>query len=181
MSNFFLTFDNSSGEIIGIENVEPQDISYITATLEQVTPFLEGTESTTSYSIMFDTQLKEYILKPRVFEETLYTSPKDIFYEIPWQDQEADINVRYQKDTDNWKIYLGSDLAKSLKEQKSVLQNEITFFITSYKNPNLLIDTITVMPDPNNQTVVKIKNNPSSKFSVYTKRRFETYGVNIAI
>ena len=181
MSNFFLTFDNATGDILGIENLEPNGISYITASLEQVTPFLEGTENTSAYTVTFDSKTKEYILKARVFEETLYTGPNDTLYEVPWQAEEADINIRFWRDTSKWEFYLGNELAKSLNQQKSVIQNELTFFITKYKNPNILIDTISVMPDPKKRIVMDLKIDVDTKFSVYTKRRFESYGVDIAI
>lgn len=183
MSDFYITFDNVTGDILGIENSVPENISYISASVDIVTPFLEGTEHTSSYNVTLDIATKQYMLKPRIFEETLYTGVNDILYEVPYNDNESDINIRLHKANNQWNFYLGTSLAKNLKEQKSVLQSEVTFYVTEFKNPNILFDILSVTFDPDRNITIDVDKNidTGSKFSIYTKRRFETYGVKVEI
>lgn len=173
---------DDQGEIVSISNTNDQDGNYITVKLEQVINFLTGKESTSSYTVVYDTLIKQHVLKLKYYaDETAFRVSNDIYNVEKSVDQKPDLTITQDVRNKKWIFTIDQGLQKYLKSQLSLSNKKIHFSITRKDDPHELYRLILIdFKDLVEQGFVEIEfiyqtEQSIDDLSVYTTKRFETY------
>lgn len=173
---------NEEGEILSISNTKDEDSNYITVELEKVVNFLTGKESASSYLVVYDTLIKQHVLKLKYqADENAFRINEDI-YEIEQNtDQKPDLIITQDIKNKKWVFIVDDGLKTYLKSQKVAYNRVLNFSITRKNDPHDLYHLITIdfkkLIEQNSVEIpFKYQTEESNNnLSVYTTKRFENY------
>jgi hypothetical protein len=174
------------GEITLISNSNDVSGSYITVSLDKIINFLTGKESTASYLVVYDTLIKQHVLKLKYHADEKYFSVKeDIFKITNLSDQIPDLTVTRDIKNKKWIFKIDDGLKSYLQSQKSTYNKKIYFSVTQNNDPHVLYRLIII--DFNNlvdNDTIELNFIYQSEelindLCVYTTKRFETYSYEV--
>jgi len=173
---------DENGEITSVGNFSNTEENYIVLPLDRVINFLTGKENTNSYVVIYDTLLKQHVLKLKYHaDETAFRIDDDIFKIPKTTEQKPDLTVTQDIKNKKW-IFSVDDGLKSYIQSASVLYNrKIQFSVTRKNDPHDLYHLIIIDFDKLiQQGILEIPfeyqtEESADDISVYTTKRFETY------
>ena len=182
MLKYKVYFEEGTGAIQSISNVEQSFPNFFETDYEDVIQFIEHGKSmslckvvynvnTSAYNIVSKEEKVELLVNDLIFQIT----PREIYQIGVWKN-----DIRQC-----WTIKLSDETKQQLTTVKSRPDQKLTFSITQHNNPNILYRLcVCMLGDLIDQTSVDFKyisqeEEELSKFSVYTNKKFEkyTYGV----
>jgi len=173
---------DEQGEIISIGNSNSINGNYITLPLDRVINFLTGKENTNSYMVIYDTLLKQHIIKLKYHaDETAFRVNDDIFKIEKTTEQKSDLTITQDLKNKKWVFSVDEGLKNYIQKQKVAYSRKIYFSITRKNDPHdlyrlIIIDFDNLIHVGNIQISFKYQTEQSSDdISVYTTKRFETY------
>jgi hypothetical protein len=177
----YVMFEEGSGKITGI--TPRKDVkNSIPLPLSKAIGFLEGTERRKNYRVEYNPKVKNLELVNIRQERFDGRSVSDFIYEIPEESVEnVDIMIEQDILQKCWRIKIGHNLKKNLKNKGVNLSSVLSFSITEKHDPNILFKTL----DVNFSKLMK-KNYEIFPFesefefcdipiSIFTARKFDTY------
>ena len=173
---------DENGEITSVGNFSNTEENYIVLPLDRVINFLTGKENTNSYVVIYDTLLKQHVLKLKYHaDETAFRIDDDIFKIPKTTEQKPDLIVTQDIKNKKW-IFSVDDGLKSYIQSASVSYNKkIQFSVTRKNDPHDLYHLIIIDFDKLiQQGILEIPfeyqtEESADDISVYTTKRFETY------
>jgi hypothetical protein len=180
-TNRYVYYDEN-GEIISIGNSNNVDGNYIVLSLDKVINFLTGKENTSSYAVIYDTLLKEYVLKLKYYsDETSFSITDDIYKIENIVDQKPDLTITQDIKNKKWQFAIDQGLQSYLQSQSSAYNKKLHFSITRKNDPHelyrlIIIDFSTLIKNSLLEIPFRYQSEESpDNLSVYTTKRFETY------
>jgi hypothetical protein len=172
-------FDQDTGNIISISNVEQDTETNFIIDIQDARPYLDGTKSVTRHKVVYDIRTSSYIIVDKY--KKLEADVNDNVYKIKQQDN-AQITVSFLAQSNMWKVALSDSAKKDLESKKERINQLLQFSVTQKNNPNILHDYFTT-------TVQQLLENPMminsqsqfeiDKYSVYTNRKFQKYSCEV--
>ena len=183
--NHFVYYKKDTGDIFGISPVRPSDpqISFLEVPIESVYNILTGKELKSLYTIQYNPKEKkmEMVLKNQnTFQGN---TVNDFIHEILPTDREADITLIHDIPNTCWKIQVGKELLKSIRQNGLTLNNNLLFSVTEKGDPNILYRTLFVdfrRATTDNYYIIPFKmdfETSDTEYSVYTSKVFDTYNL----
>jgi hypothetical protein len=186
VSNDRYVYYDESGEITSISNTNDNNGNYITLSLDQVSNFLIGKESTSSYLVIYDTFIKQNVLRLKYqADDSIFNINDSIFKVELLTDQKPDFIITQDIVQKEWVFKIDQGLKNYLLSQKSFYNKNLYFSITRKNDPHELYRLITVnFADlvENDSIKVSFKHQfeqSANNLSVYTTKRFETYSYEV--
>lgn len=186
ISNDRYVYYDADGEITSVSNTNDEEGSYIILPLEKVINFLTGKESTSSYLVVYDTLVKQHVLKLKYYaDETAFRVNNDIYEVVNLESQKPDLIITQHIKNKKWIFTIDQGLKKYLKSQAEISNKKIHFSITRKNDPHELYRLILVdFKDLVEKDCVEIDFSYQSEesvdnLSVYTTKRFETYSYEV--
>jgi hypothetical protein len=176
----FVYYDNQ-GEITTVSNTNDLEGSYIILPLERVINFLTGTESTSSYSVVYDTLVKQHVLKLKYYaDENAFHVNNEIFEVEKQTEHKPDLTITQDIKNKIWKFKIDQGLKDYLTSVSSAHRQKIHFSVTRKNDPHelyrLIIIDFNELVENNIEIPFKYQSEESKdNISVYTTKRFETY------
>jgi hypothetical protein len=161
VSKFFVYYDDE-GNILSITNENRAQGKYLEVEEEEVKDFLNGSKSFTQFKIHSLTSGNKGI---KLASETTDLVYKDFCFVSP--NEEGEVNVTHNSNTNSWEIKLNSKLVPTKME----------FFICKNEDVNFLIRTFVVDKKFN---VVNFESNLEKNINsliVLTKKVYNSYGL----
>jgi hypothetical protein len=175
----YVHFD-SNGQITKISR-EPDNIDEsVKVEFEKVKGLLQGRESLVDYRVEYDFLEKKYILKHvNTWKEDQL---KDAFMLEIQNDVNPDVTILQDKVNKTWKLVLGNDLQKAMKEQNLIIDPTVQCYsVTKKYDPNVLYRLLKFKKQ-DNEYVVPFENDfevDTLELSIYTTRKFSTYSYEV--
>jgi hypothetical protein len=173
---------DEQGEILSIGNSNSSKGNYIALPLDRVINFLTGKENTNSYMVIYDTLLKQHIIKLKYHvDETVFRVNDDIFKIKKTTEQKPDLTITQDLNNKKWVFSVDEGLKNYIQKQKAAYNRKIYFSITRKNDPHdlyrlIIIDFDNLIQVGNIQIPFKYQTEQSADdISVYTTKRFETY------
>jgi hypothetical protein len=173
---------DSEGEIISVSNTNDIEGNYIVLPLEKVMNFLTGKESASSYIVVYDTLVKQHVLKLKYHaDETAFRINDDIFKVEKTSEQKPDLTITQDLKNKKWVFNIDRGLKSYLKSQSFAYNKKLQFSVTKKNDPNELYHLMIInFKDLVDNEVVEIpfkyqSEESADDISVYTTKRFETY------
>lgn len=176
----YVYYDNQ-GEITSISNTKNSTEDYISVELDKVINFLNGKENPGIYVVVYDTLIKQHVLKLKYHvNDTAFSVTNDI-YEVPrLTDSTPDLIISQNIKNKKWIFSIDKVLQQYLQSQ-SLHNRKIHFSITRNNDPHELYRQIIIeFADliKTNSVEIDFKyqfEESNNDLSVYTTKRFETY------
>jgi hypothetical protein len=174
----FVYYDES-GEITSISNTNDDKGNYIILPLEKVMNFLTGKERTSSYAVVYDTLIKQYVLKLKYYaDENAYHITNDIYRVELGSIEKSDLTIVQDIKNKKWIFEIDQGLKNYLKSITH--SRKIHFSITRKNDPHdlyrLIIVDFSELIKSNLEVPFKYQTEENTNdISVYTTKRFETY------
>jgi len=172
-------FDQDTGNIISISNVEQDTETNFIIDIQDARPYLDGTKSVTRHKVVYDIRTSSYIIVDKY--KKLEADVNDNVYKIKQQDN-AQITVSFLAQSNMWKVALSDSAKKDLESKKERINQLLQFSVTQKNNPNILHDyfTTTVQQLLENPIMINSQNQfEIDKYSVYTNRKFQKYSCEV--
>lgn len=178
----WIRFDKDTGNIVGMGPFKQEGANSIPVPYEDVKHILEGKESRRNYIVQYNPKTKnlEFVPKHSLILDAY--SVKDFIHELTEEEiAEADILLIQDIPNTCWKIQLGKNLRKNLKERGISLNHTLVFSITEKGDPNILYKTLSVHFSQvvgDNYYIIPFTmpfETLRIPVSAYTSKRFETY------
>lgn len=170
------------GEITSISNTNDEEGNYITVPLEKVMNFLLGKESTSFYVVVYDTLIKQHMLKLKYHsDETAFRIGDEIFKVNHSSCEKPDLVITQDLLEKKWRFQVDEGLKLYLKSQSFDYNKKLYFSITRKNDPNELYRVLTVnFKDLVEKDFCEIdfefqSEGSKDDLSVYTTKKFETY------
>ena len=176
----FVYYDEQ-GEITTVSNTNDLDGNYIVLPLERVINFLTGTESTSSYLVVYDTLVKQHVLKLKYYaDENAFHVNNEIFEVEKKVEQKPDLTITQDIKNKMWRFKIDQGLKDYLTSLSPAYSRKIHFSVTRKNDPHELYHLIIVdfreLVENNIEIPFKYQSEESKdNISVYTTKRFETY------
>lgn len=172
---------DSQGEITSISNTISSTEDYISVELDKVINFLTGKENPGAYVVVYDTLIKQHVLKLKYHaDETAFFVTDDI-YKVPrLTETKPDLIISQDTKNKQWIFSIDNGLQKYLQLQSSH-NRKIHFSITRNNDPHelyqlIMIDFEELIKTNSVKVAFKYQTEESTdNLSVYTTKRFETY------
>ena len=178
----WVRFNKDTGDITGMGPIKKENVNTIPVPYNDVLPILEGKDSRRNYRVQFNPKTKdlEFVSK-HTFVFDAY-SIKDFIYEMPETEiEEPDIKLIQDIPNTCWKIQLGKNLRRNLKERGISLNHNMLFSITEKGDPNILYKSLSVHFSQvvgDNYYIIPFSmpfETEEIEISAYTSKRFDTY------
>jgi hypothetical protein len=172
-------FDQDTGNIISISNVEQDTETNFIIDIQDARPYLDGTKSVTRHKVVYDIRTSSYIIVDKY--KKLEADVNDNVYKIKQQDN-AQITVSFLAQSNMWKVALSDSAKKDLESKKERINQSLQFSVTQKNNPNILHDyfTTTVQQLLENHIMINSQSQfEIDKYSVYTNRKFQKYSCEV--
>jgi hypothetical protein len=186
ISNERYVYYDESGEIVSISNSNDLSGNYIVVSLDKVINFLTGKESTGLYLVVYDTLIKQHLLKLKYQADEKYFSVKeDIFKIKKMLNQTPDLTVVRDIKNKKWTFKIDSGLKTYLESQKSAYNKKIQFSVTKNNDPHVLYRLIIIdFNDLVDKEIIELDFIYQSEAAiddlcVYTTKSFETYSYEV--
>jgi hypothetical protein len=173
---------NDEGEILSISNTNETDGNYIVVELDKVINFLTGKESSSMYLVVYDTLIKQHVLKLKYqADENAFRVNDDIYEVKKISKQNPDLTIIQDVKNKKWIFEVNDGLKAYLKSQKVNYNRALYFSITRKNDPHDLYHLITLdfkkLIEQNSVEIpFKYQTEESiDNLSVYTTKRFENY------
>lgn len=179
----YVEFDTDTGALISVRNSKPDGTnSYIEVEYDQIKALKEGTESFSQYIVEYNGKTKALELKYKNELSFDNFSVTEFIYKIPTVSvEDPDITVIQDIDNTCWKILIGKEFKKSLKEKGIALNSTLYFSVTAKNDPNILYKLLSCnFAESVKQNYFVIPFTEGFEFelndvSIYTMRLFDTY------
>ena len=173
-------FREGSGEIYRISPRSGENS--IPVPIEDVRGMLTGKESKRHYFVDFNPKTKSLELKHKGQDNFEGATVNDYIYEIPTNDvKDPDLSIVQDIPNTCWKIELGSNIRRNIKEKGVRLNTVLKFSVTEKNDPNILYKTLSVdfsQAVRDNYVVIPFDmkfETTNKSISIYTDKRFDTY------
>jgi hypothetical protein len=173
---------NENGEIISVGNSCDFEGNYIVLPLDRVINFLTGKENTNSYAVIYDTLLKQHVLKLKYHaDETAFRINDDIFKIPKITEQKPDLTIIQDINNKKWIFSVDDGLRSYVQSTSASYNRKIQFSITRKNDPHdlyhlIIIDFDSLIKQGLLEIPFKYQTEESvDDISVYTTKRFETY------
>ena len=178
MLKYKVYFEEDSGTILAITNVDQEYDNFFETDYEDIAPYVEGTKTASLSKVVYNINTSEYNIISK--EEKLELLIDDLIYKITPKEN-YQLGVWKNNPKRCWTINLSESYRQDLEKIKSRPNQSLIFSITQYNNPNILYRHFSCMLND-------LIDNPSidfeyasqdeeelTRFSVYTSRKFEKY------
>jgi len=172
-------FDQDTGNIISISNVEQDTETNFIIDIQDARPYLDGTKSVTRHKVVYDIRTSSYIIVDKY--KKLEADVNDNVYKIKQQDN-AQITVSFLAQSNMWKVALSDSAKKDLESKKERINQSLQFSVTQKNNPNILHDYFTTTVQQLLENPIMINSQSQfeiDKYSVYTNRKFQKYSCEV--
>ena len=172
-------FDQDTGNIISISNVEQDTETNFIIDIQDARPYLDGTKSVTRHKVVYDIRTSSYIIVDKY--KKLEADVNDNVYKIKQQDN-AQITVSFLAQSNMWKVTLSDSAKKDLESKKERINQSLQFSVTQKNNPNILHDYFTTTVQQLLENPIMINSQSQfeiDKYSVYTNRKFQKYSCEV--
>ncbi|MDA7712380.1 hypothetical protein N9C48_00330 [bacterium] len=172
-------FDQDTGNIISISNVEQDTETNFIIDIQDARPYLDGTKSVTRHKVVYDIRTSSYIIVDKY--KKLEADVNDNVYKIKQQDN-AQITVSFLAQSNMWKVALSDSAKKDLESKKERINQLLQFSVTQKNNPNILHDYFTTTVQQLLENPIMINSQSQfeiDKYSVYTNRKFQKYSCEV--
>jgi hypothetical protein len=172
-------FDQDTGNIISISNVEQDTETNFIIDIQDARPYLDGAKSVTRHKVVYDIRTSSYIIVDKY--KKLEADVNDNVYKIKQQDN-AQITVSFLAQSNMWKVALSDSAKKDLESKKERINQLLQFSVTQKNNPNILHDYFTTTVQQLLENPIMINSQSQfeiDKYSVYTNRKFQKYSCEV--
>ena len=177
----YIYYDDQ-GEITSISNTNDLEGNYILLPLEKVINFLTGKESASSYIVIYDTLLKQNVLKLKYQSDEMTFYVNDDIFKVPQElDGKPDLIITQDIKNKKWIFTVDQGLQSYLKSQVLSYNKKIHISITRKNDPHdlyhlIIFDFDKLINDRILEVPFRYQSEESeTDLSVYTSKRFETY------
>ena len=179
----YVEFNADNGELISVRSSLPDGTnSFIEVPFEKIKSLKDGIETFNQYVVEYNGKTKALELKYKNEIEFNNFSVKEFIYQIPLTNiDDADITVIQDIDNTCWKILIGKEFKKSLRDKGIALNSTLYFSVTAKNDPNILYKLMScnfAQSVKQNYFVIPFTEKfeyELSNISVYTVRLFDTY------
>ena len=179
----YVEFNADNGELISVRSSLPDGTnSFIEVPFEKIKSLKDGIETFNQYIVEYNGKTKALELKYKNEIEFNNFSVKEFIYQIPLTNiDDADITVIQDIDNTCWKILIGKEFKKSLRDKGIALNSTLYFSVTAKNDPNILYKLMScnfAQSVKQNYFVIPFTEKfeyELSNISVYTVRLFDTY------
>lgn len=179
----YVEFNSENGELISVRSSKPDGSnSFIEVPYEKIKALKEGTEKFNQYIVEYNGKTKSLELKYKNEIEFNDLSVTEFIYQLPTTNiEDADISVIQDIDNTCWKILIGKQFKKSLRDKGISLNSTLYFSVTAKNDPNVLYKLLScnfAQSVKQNYFVIPFSEEFESKLtdiSIYTVRLFDTY------
>lgn len=183
-TSYYVYYTSKTGKIHKVSpRLENTEYKILEIQEEQAQPFLKGEKQTSNFRVSFDFVSKCPALTEINNKNNLGTY-ENILYNIPKNNQNADLIITQDFAKKQWVIQLDKDTLKFINQHKINLFDTMMFSITKKDDPNILYKNLYVEQQDILNKSVSIPFDSNFEFdaddvSIYTNRHFNTYDYRI--
>jgi predicted CopG family antitoxin len=179
----YVEFESDTGNLLSVRSSKPDgEHSFIEVEYDQIKSLKEGTESFSQYIVEYNGKTKALELKYKNELDFNDFSVDEFIYKVPTTGiDDPDITIIQDIDNTCWKILIGKQFKKSLKEKGIALNSTLYFSVTAKNDPNILYKLLSCnFAESVKQNYFVIPFTEDFEYelndvSIYTIRMFDTY------
>lgn len=182
-NNSYVYFYNETGFIDRISNISEtvDGLTSIPVDYKQVEEILSGKKSTNDFRVVYDSELKKYILKETRLSQEMFNPEVSKLIRLQ-ATENADISIVQDKIKKEWKIKTSGSFKNFVVKDDQRFNKTVFFSITKENDPNVLYRFFQFTLE---QLIVKTlyiafeDDIEQTDLSVYTSNYFDSYNFEV--
>lgn len=184
MTASYVYYDQETDDIVSISNhiKEFSAYPYIKVDIEEVRPVISGKRRLRDYCVMYNRDTKEYQFVSKIDLLDLHESQSkawnEAIFKIPYNNSDTS-DLLIKENIDTWELHFSKKLQKEYCNIESESLSMVELYVTREDDANVLLSKILFrLGDiPNKDKILIKKIDINEPYSIYCRKRFESYSL----